>query len=369
MKALFLFSIFAFGNRTLKILILNNNYLTSVKQLIADKNNFVITTHNNPDGDAIGSSLALYNYLISKDKSVKVITPNNFPENLAWIKGADEILVYNMKTNRCNAIILSADIIFCLDFNALNRTGGIEDVLRTTKAKKVLIDHHPQPELDCFDFAFSKTDISSSAELTYNFITALDGADAIDIDIANGIYTGIVTDTGSFSYSCNYEDTFKICAALLKTGIDAETIHRKVYDTFSENSLRLLGYCLSEKLEIIDEFSTAYIWLTKEDLNRFNYQVGDTEGVVNYALAIDKIKFAALFTEREGIVRISFRSKGEIDVNEFARNHFEGGGHKNASGATSKVSLSETIEIFKNSLNNYRNILAINKNEETLLVE
>ncbi len=346
---------------------MDNKQIASVKDLIANKKNIIIVTHNNPDGDAIGSSLALYNYLIGKNKNVKVITPNKFPDNLAWLKGSSEILVYNMKTIKCNALIQNADIIFCLDFNALHRVDKMEDALRNSNAIKILIDHHLQPELKSFNYIFSKIDITSTSELTYNLIAKLDGIEAITLDIANCVYVGIITDTGSFSYSCNYEDCFTICASLLKIGIDAETIHRKVYDTFSESRLRLLGYCLSEKLEVIDEFSTAYIWLTKEDLNRFNYQNGDTEGVVNYALSIDKIKFAALFTEREGIVRISFRSKGDIDVNEFARNQFNGGGHRNASGATSKISLTDTIKHFKDSLSNYRIYLENNKNEETLL--
>lgn len=342
---------------------MDNKQLASINELLINKNNFVIIAHNNPDGDAIGSSLALYNFILKKHKNVKVITPNNYPENLAWIKGAEDILVFNSDTKKCNKVIENADVIFCMDFNALHRVDKVENSLREAKGIKILIDHHLQPELDYFDFAFSKINISSTAELTYNFITQLGGIEAIDINIANGIYTGIVTDTGSFSYSCNYEETFKICASLLKIGIDAEVIHRKVYDTFSENRLRLLGYCLSEKLEVIDEYSTAYIWLTKEDLNRFDYQVGDTEGVVNYALSIDKIKLAALFTEREGVVRISFRSKGEIDVNEFARKYFSGGGHKNASGATSKASLNDTISLFRNSLTHYSKKLSHKTNE------
>ncbi len=341
---------------------MNKIQLSTLKNLINCRKKIVIITHNNPDGDAIGSSLALYNYLLNKGNNVNVVTPNKFPENLSWLKGAEEIMVYNMKTIRCNAMIQNADLIFCLDFNALHRVDKVEVALRNAKAKKILIDHRLQPELGSFDFAISKINISSTAELIYNFITDLDGQEAINLEIAEAVYVGIITDTGSFSYSCNYEDTFKICSVLLRKGIDAEAIHRRVYDTFSENRLRLLGYCLSEKLEILEEYSTAFIWLTKEELNRFNYQVGDTEGVVNYALSIDKIKLAALFTEREGIVRISFRAKGDIDVNEFARNHFNGGGHKNASGATSVKSFIETIDDFKKSLMLYKNQLTDTKN-------
>lgn len=332
---------------------MDKTQLASVKKLISEKNNLIIITHNNPDGDALGSSLALYNYLIKKNKNVNVITPNHFPNNLAWIKGADKINIYNQNVEKAKTLIEQAEIIFCLDFNALHRIDKMEESIKNASAKKILIDHHLQPQLENFDFAFSKIDISSTSELIYNFITGIENKEIIDKETAEAIYVGILTDTGSFSYSCNYEDTFAISAHLLKIGIDVENIHRKVYDTFSESRLRLLGYCLSKKLVVIDELSTAYITLTREELNYFNYQVGDTEGLVNYALSIEHIKLAVLFTEREGLVRISFRSKGDIDVNEFARKHFNGGGHHNASGATSRISLKETIAIFNNSIKDY----------------
>ncbi len=336
---------------------MNNSDISSLQDFFIKKRNIVIVSHSNPDGDAVGSSLALYNYFLLKNHEVNVIVPNNFPDYLAWMKGSKNILIYNSKKNACKHLIENADVIFCLDFNALNRVDKLEEPLRKATAKKVLIDHHLQPELDSFDHAFSEIKVSSTAELIYDFITAFGNNELINIDIAACIYAGIMTDTGSFSYSCNYEKTYQITASLIKLGMDAEEIHNLVYDTFSENRLRLLGFCLSEKLKVIEDLSSAYIVLSKEELNRFNYQVGDTEGVVNYALSINNIKLAALFTEREGKIRISFRSKGEVDVNVFARTYFEGGGHRNASGAISYLSLNEAIKRFEDGLNSYSNIL------------
>ncbi|MFZ4414532.1 MAG: DHH family phosphoesterase [Bacteroidales bacterium] len=333
---------------------MNNSHISSLQDFFSTKKKIVIVSHSNPDGDALGSSLALYNYFLLKNQEVIIIVPNNFPDYLAWMKGSDKILLYSSKKNTCDQLIENADVLFCLDFNALKRVDKVEDSLRKTKALKVLIDHHLQPELNAFDYAFSETKVSSTSELIYDFIVAMGDEKLMNIDISSCIYVGIMTDTGSFSYSCNYEKTYQISASLLKTGMDAEEIHHLVYDTFSENRLRLLGYCLSEKLVVNAELSAAYISLSKEELNRFSYQVGDTEGVVNYALSINQVKLAALFSEREGKIRISFRSKGEVDVNVFARTYFEGGGHRNASGATSYLSLNETIKKFEESLLEYR---------------
>jgi phosphoesterase RecJ-like protein len=336
---------------------LNNLDISTLQKFFTEKRNIVIVSHSNPDGDAVGSSLALYNYFLTKNQEVNVIVPNNFPEYLSWMKGADKILIYSQKKITCDQLIEKADIIFCLDFNALKRVEKLEESLRNTTAFKALIDHHLQPELTVFDYVFSEIKVSSTAELVYDYIALNGDQDLIDIDIASCIYVGIMTDTGSFSYSCNYEKTYQITAFLIKLGMNAEKIHQLIYDTFSESRLRLLGFCLSEKLTVINELSTAYISLSKEELNRFDYQVGDTEGVVNYALSINNIKLAALFTEREGKIRISFRSKGEIDVNVFARTYFEGGGHRNASGATSYISLNETIKKIEKSLLDFSAIL------------
>jgi bifunctional oligoribonuclease and PAP phosphatase NrnA len=329
---------------------LNKQYISTLREILNQKRNIIIISHANPDGDAIGSSLALYNYFLLKNHNVNVIVPNQFPDFLAWMPGSDAILTYNTKESDCEKLIDAAELIFFLDFNALNRIDKLEDVVRKASAKTILIDHHLQADIKNFDFPFSIINVSSTGELIFDFISAMGDEALINADIAACIYVGIMTDTGSYSYSCNYEKTYNITASLIKAGVDAEEVHHLVYDTFSENRLRLLGYSLSEKLTVNSALSTAYITLSKEELDRFNYQVGDTEGVVNYALSMGHINLAALFTERDGKVRISFRSKGEVDVNVFARAYFNGGGHKHAAGATSHISLDETIQKFQKSI-------------------
>ncbi len=328
--------------------------IDSLKDLLSSPKKISIITHTNPDGDAIGSSLALYNYLIIKGNSVKVIVPNDFPDFLAWMPNADKILINSRKAKECKDVISQSDIVFCLDFNALSRIDKVENYIKETSAKKILIDHHLQPETESFDYCISIIKVSSTSELVYEFISELGDENLINKDISECLFVGIMTDTGSFSFSCNYERTFEITARLIGKGLDAEHVHRLVYDTYSENRMRLLGHCLSERLVVHPDFSTAYIYLTKEDLKRFNYQVGDTEGVVNYALSIKGIQLAALFTERENKIRISFRSKGNFDVNIFARTHFEGGGHKNAAGANSYIQLNDTLDRFETILNDYK---------------
>jgi phosphoesterase RecJ-like protein len=262
-------------------------------------------------------------------------------------------MVYRDQQEKCQRTIQQAEIIFCLDYNGLGRLSDAEVPVRNADAIKILIDHHRDPDPE-FNYRISVVDTSSTSELVYDFIAGCGDADLIDQDIAACIYSGIITDTGSFSYSCNNEKTYLITADLYRKGIDGEHIHRLIYDTYSEERLRLLGYAISEKLVVLDEFHTAYISLSKEDLDRFNYQVGDTEDVVNYALSIAGINLAALFCERDGVVRVSFRSKGNFSVNDIARKYFNGGGHVNAAGATSHLSIDETVRIFVNNLPEYQ---------------
>ncbi len=228
----------------------------------------------------------------------------------------------------------------------------MKEAFINAKGVKIMIDHHINPDLTAYDFSFSTTETSSTSELIFDMMAELNPK-LINKTISECIYVGIMTDTGSFSYSCNSEKTFRIVAELFKNGIDGVKIHKLIYDTFSESRLRLLGYCLSDKLVVLPKYHTAYIWLTKEELDRFNYKTGDTEGVVNYALGIKGIKFAALFTEREDKIRISFRSTDTFEVNTFARRHYEGGGHKNAAGGDSFIPMKDTLEIFENLLNSY----------------
>jgi phosphoesterase RecJ-like protein len=336
---------------------LNIVELQPIKELLLKSKNILIISHSNPDGDAIGSALALGNYFFKKSFNVMVAMPDDFPDYLAWINNASDIKIYSHNKKEIDDFVNLSDIIFCVDFNSLNRLKSMEETVKNSKAKRILIDHHINPEVSQFNFCITTLEVSSTSEMVYDFITSIYDADSVDIDIATSIYVGIMTDTGSFSYSCNYKKTFEIVAKLIDKGINPEIIHRKVYDTFSESRLRLLGYSLSEKLVVLSEYSTAYIWLDKNELDNYNYKVGDTEGLVNYALAIDNIKFAALFTERDNTIRISFRSKGDFNVNDYARMYFNGGGHKNASGATSFFTMQQTIELFLKSLKKYKNIL------------
>ena len=329
----------------------------NLKELLTVPKKISIITHTNPDGDAIGSSLALFAYLKLKGHTVNVVVPNDFPEFLAWMPNATTININSRKSKDCKKVISESDIIFCLDFNALNRIEKVEEYVRDANAKKVLIDHHLQPELESFDYIFSIIKVSSTSELIYEFISAMGDEDLVNREISECVFVGIMTDTGSFSFSCNYTRTFEITAQLISKGLDVEKVHRLVYDTYSENRMRLLGHSLSDRLVVIPELSTAYIYLTKDDLKKFNYQVGDTEGVVNYALSIKGIQLAALFTERENKIRISFRSKGNLNVNIFARTHYEGGGHKNAAGANSYISLEETLNRFEKILSDYKSEL------------
>ncbi len=322
------------------------NEVKTVLERLSPLKNIVITTHVNPDGDAIGASLAFYNYFNSKGFQCRVIVPNEIPEYLMWLQGADTILQYNSQTDTCNTIINNCDAIFCVDFNAANRLDKLKDAVLNSESLKVLIDHHLFPEFFC-DITFSYTQTSSTCELIYNFIMLAGDKALITKEIAEALYVGIITDTGSYSYSCNYEATYLATAHLFTVGIDGADIHHKIYDTYSEARLRLLGYCLSERLVVFREFGTAYIYLTKEDLLKYDYQTGDTEGVVNYALALKGINFAALFTEREEKIRISLRSKGNFSVNEFSKKYFNGGGHKNAAGGDSFISMNETLEKFE----------------------
>jgi bifunctional oligoribonuclease and PAP phosphatase NrnA len=323
---------------------LNNLDYTYIRDLISQSRLIVVTSHHNPDGDAIGSSLAMASILHLNGKDAVVMVPNEYPSFLKWLPGNERVMIYKLNEEKAKDVLSQADLIFCVDYNALYRTVSMEEALRKSKAKKILIDHHPEPVLDDFNFYLSETQTSSTSELIYHFIKGCSWLDLIDQDVATGLFVGIMTDTGSFSFSCNYPSTFEITAGLLKTGINAEQIHRLVYDTYSENRLRLLGYCLSEKLTILPEFHTAYISLSKAELSRFHHQVGDTEGIVNYALSIENIKLAVLLTERKDRIRLSFRSKGDFSVNRIARDHFGGGGHQNAAGGDSFISLEDTVK-------------------------
>ncbi len=326
---------------------------SSLKSLLSVPKKIVLTSHTNPDGDAVGASLAMFLFLKNQGHKVKVVLPNAFPEYLAWMEGSDQIKLYEKDKAACDELFASADILFSLDYNHPNRIGDAEQSFIQSKAVKILIDHHVQPKIDAYNHVFSTVETSSTSELVFDCITALNH-DAMTKPIAECIYTGIMTDTGSFSYACNNEKTFRIVADLYKAGINGVKINRLVYNTFSESRLRLLGYALSEKLRVLPEYATAYIYLTTEELNRFNYQVGDTEDVVNYALSIKGVRFAAMFIERDKKIRVSLRSVGDFKVNTLAREYFEGGGHKNAAGGDSFLTMEKTLDKFEQLLPAYK---------------
>jgi len=336
---------------------MNSQDITEIKQLLSTKKKIVIVPHKNPDGDAIGSTLGLYHYLIKTNHQVQVITPNDYPSFLKWIPGENSILKYDSQTSVCTPIINDADIIFTLDFNAFHRTGNMETVLEESNGIKIMIDHHQSPE-NYAKYMFSDVNMSSTCEMIYHFITMLGNANLIDADIATCLYVGIMTDTGSFKFLCTTSTTHRVIANLIEKGADNTKIHVNIYDTNSYEKLQLLGCALSN-LNVIPELRTAYISLSQDELNRYNYKKGDTEGIVNYGLSIDNIVLAAIFIEdrQEGIIKISLRSEGHFSVNEMSRKHFNGGGHTNAAGGRSELSLKDTIENFISILPSYNKAL------------
>jgi phosphoesterase RecJ-like protein len=331
---------------------LNPSEVKKVKALLSKPKNIVIVTHWSPDGDAIGSSLGLYNYLIKKNHRVTVITPNDYPSFLTWMKGNNKILDFQKKEPAAKKAVAKAELVFCLDFNSLKRIDKLGDVVAGSDAVKFIIDHHLQPE-DFADYMLHSVAACSTCELVYDFIHLMGDKKLIGKDIANCLYTGLMTDTGSFRFPSTTAKTHLILSDLIKAGAENAEIHNRIYDDNTESRLKLLGYCLNEKLRVLKEYKTAFFNLSAKDLERFDYKKGDTEGVVNYALSIAGIRFAVFMVERDGIVKISFRSKGSFDVNKFARTHFSGGGHANAAGGMSELSLEKTIDKFISLLPQY----------------
>ncbi|AUS04577.1 DHH family phosphoesterase [Pseudotamlana carrageenivorans] len=331
--------------------------ISSIKQLLATPKKIVIVPHKNPDGDAIGSTLGLYHYLLKHQHEAQVIAPNDYPNFLKWIPGNDHILIHDAQTSTSETLINEADIIFTLDFNAFHRTGNMEQILTESKALKIMIDHHQAPD-DYATYMYSDVRMSSTCEMVYRFIDFLGDEKCIDACIATCLYVGIMTDTGSFRFSSTTSTTHRIVAKLIDKGAQNSEIHNNVYDTNSFERLQLLG-CALTNLKVIPESRAAYISLSQEELNRFNYRKGDTEGIVNYALSLEGIILAAIFIEdkQEGIIKISLRSKGDFSVNDMSRAHFNGGGHTNAAGGRSEISLNKTIEKFISILPSYNQAL------------
>lgn len=325
---------------------MNEATTAKVKALLATPKKIVVVGHKNPDGDAVGSCLALAHTLNSLKHKATVIMPNDFPDFLKWLPDCDGILIYDKETEKSNTFIDEADLIFTLDFNALNRTGSMEMPLKESSAQFVLIDHHQQPD-DYAMAVYSDVTMSSTCEMVYHFLDALDSLQLITSDVATQLYAGIMTDTGSFRFPATSATTHRVIAHLIECGVKNSVIHQNIYDTNTPDRIALLGVAL-QNMKILPEYRTAYITLSQKELDDHHFKKGDTEGFVNYALSVTGVVFAVIFIEnrQEQIVKISFRSKGSFSVNEFARKHFNGGGHTNAAGGRSTKSLSTTVTDF-----------------------
>jgi phosphoesterase RecJ-like protein len=336
---------------------MNTQDILEIKALLATPKKIAIIPHKNPDGDAIGSTLGLLHYLLQLNHEAIIIAPNDFPDFLKWLPKVETIAIHETDKDATEAFINSADIIFTLDFNAFHRTGNMETVLQNSKALKIMIDHHQQPD-NYAKYMFSDVSMSSTCEMVYHFLDKLDALDKITAALATSLYVGIMTDTGSFRFRSTTSTTHRIIAHLIDKGADNTLIHNNVYDTNSYNRLQLLGCALSN-LKVLPEYKAAYITLSQKELQDLDYKKGDTEGFVNYALSLDKTVLAAIFIEdkKQGIIKISLRSKGDFSVNELSRAHFEGGGHTNAAGGKSDTSLESTIEKFISILPAYSKAL------------
>lgn len=332
--------------------------LAHLYPLLQTPRRIVITMHQKPDGDAMGAALAIFHFLKLLGHDATVISPTNWAKFLNWMPGCNEVLDYELHTEKSKALISSAELLFCLDFNSMHRTKKLETVLLEAKCVKVLIDHHEAPVEEHFDYGASDIMKSSTCEMVYDFIVQSPFSDKLNLDIAACIYTGIMTDTGSFRFAITSAQTHKAVVHLKELGLEHSIIHEKIYDNFLENRLRFIGKVLLYNLEVLYEYNTALMAIGKKDLIKFDIQTGDTEGLVNYLLTIQDIKFGALLIDRAEERKWSFRSKGNFDVNEFARLHFEGGGHKNAAGGRSSESLDVNIQKFKEVIKLYESDLA-----------
>jgi phosphoesterase RecJ-like protein len=323
------------------------------KKLTEKQGNIVIITHFNPDGDAIGSTLGISRILTRSGHHCSVIVPNDFPEFLKWLPGAADIITLPGSETKVSELIESSDILFFIDFNDIRRMKEIREPVSLTSAYRVLIDHHPDPVVTA-DSILSDTSVSSTAELVYRFIIENGLKEYMDKDTAICLFAGIMTDTGCFSYNSSSPETYQVVAELLRYNIDKDKIYYRIYDNFSSDRLRLLGYSLNERMEYFPEYRTALIWLTRKDQEKYNFRTGDSEEFVNYPLSIKGVRFSAFFIEKEDNVKVSFRSKGDFPVNTFSSRHFNGGGHCNASGGESYETLDAAIEKFKGLLPEYR---------------
>jgi len=331
---------------------MNTQDIQAIQLLLSTPKKIAIIPHRGPDGDAMGSTLALYHFLLKNNHYPTVISPNDFPDFLAWMPGSETVKIYEKDKEDCTKILEESELIFTLDFNALHRVGEMEQVLEKLTAPFIMIDHHQRPD-DYATYTYSDVAYGSTCEMIYNFISFLDKKQDLDKTIATCIYTGILTDSGSFHFAKTTGTTHRIIAELIDLGVENTLIPTLLFDNSSYNRLQLLGRAL-QNMKVMMDHKTSYTSLTQEELNSFDYVKGDTEGIVNYGLSIKGIVFTAIFIENkeEGIIKISFRSQGSFDVNQFARDYFQGGGHSNAAGGKSEVSMEETLHKFESLVQN-----------------
>ncbi len=325
---------------------------------LATPKKIVITTHQKPDGDAMGSSLGLYHFLLQFGHSITVISPTNWADFLNWMPGTKKLLDYDRQTAAADKIIDEADWIFCLDFNTLGRTKRMEEKLGNATALRILIDHHQEPQVDKFAYGISNTGKSSTCEMVYDFIEASGHDDKIDITIAECLYTGVMTDTGSFRFPSTTASVHRMVANLKDKGLQQGKIHEHLFDNYLENRFRFIGNVLLNRMEVFYEYNTALIAIPQSDLIKYNITTGDTEGLVNYPLSIKGIKLAAIIIDRGEERKSSFRSKDGFDVNTFARKYFNGGGHFNAAGGQNKEPLEEVVQQFLKAMKENREQLS-----------
>ncbi|QGK74983.1 bifunctional oligoribonuclease/PAP phosphatase NrnA [Flavobacterium sp. SLB02] len=325
--------------------------IQAIRLLLATPKKIAIIPHRGPDGDAMGSTLGLYHFLLKNNHQPTVIAPNDFPDFLAWLPGSETVKIFEKDTENCTKILEEAELIFTLDFNAFHRTGEMEHTLAKLTAPFIMIDHHQKPD-DYAAYTYSDTSFGSTCEMIYNFISFLGKKEDLDKTIATCIYTGILTDSGSFRFPGTTGNTHRIIAELIDLGVENTQIPVLLFDNSSYSRLQLLGRAL-QNMKVLTEHKTSYTSLTQAELDSFDYVKGDTEGIVNYGLSIKGIVFTAIFIENkdEKIIKISFRSQGGFDVNQFARDHFNGGGHSNAAGGRSDVSMAETLKKFEDLVN------------------
>ncbi|MEJ2585279.1 MAG: bifunctional oligoribonuclease/PAP phosphatase NrnA [Robiginitalea sp.] len=337
---------------------MNSEAIQSLKERLKNKCRIVLVPHKNPDGDAIGACLGLFHFLGQLGHEVSPVSPNDFPGFLKWMPGSDSFEIYERSKEKARELIEKADLIFTLDFNSLDRSGAMVTPLQASESTFVMIDHHQSPG-DYAQITYSDPEMSSTCEMVYHFIQSLGEGDRIDAGIATCLYTGILTDTGSFKYAATTPTTMRVAAELMERGAPHTRIHRDIFDTNRPERLQLLG-CALQNLVILKPYRTAYITLTQEELDRHDFHKGDTEGFVNYGLSLKDVVLAAIFIENrdEGIIKISLRSQGSFSVNEMARAHFEGGGHINAAGGRSAESIEATVRRFEAILPAYENQLA-----------